>query len=257
LAAGWKNRRGITVAKNCAFRALILSIPLLVMLGVLATLCLAPPAVACFADQGARVVEPLQKLSQHHHLVERQADKMELLLEFLNQNGASGKSTVSGNLYSKWSPPKFKIAAPDPAPKDKEPLGALTWDQSPAFLTTLVLIATIVMALSAAMATSSVMASTAAAGATTSSKRAACATILQGGEPVNNRRNAGVRSRNRNHQTYSKMGRASGNQNQCRRRQGRHKDEMNRWSMPGAVHDVEQQIGEYGVDWDEWVPSPG
>jgi hypothetical protein len=31
---------------------------------------------------------------------------------------------------------------------------------------------------------------------------------------------------------------------------------MNRWSTPGVVRDVEQQTGEYGVDWDEWGPIP-
>jgi hypothetical protein len=44
--------------------------------------------------------------------------------------------------------------------------------------------------------------------------------------------------------------------NRSRRSRNRDSDGMNRWSTPGVVHDVEPQMGEYGVDWDEWGPIP-
>jgi hypothetical protein len=44
--------------------------------------------------------------------------------------------------------------------------------------------------------------------------------------------------------------------NRSRRGRKRDGDKMNRWSAPGVVRDVEQQMGEYGVDWDEWGPIP-
>jgi hypothetical protein len=117
-----------------------------------------------------------------------------------------------------------------------------------AYLVTLVIIATLTLTFSAAMAATAVMAASAAV-------RAAMRT--EGAAQPPRPKSAGTPSLGPG--TESDVGikvRRVTRRNRSRRSRKRDSDGMNRWSTPGAVRDVEQQTGEYGVDWDEWGPKP-
>jgi hypothetical protein len=119
LTAGWKNRRGITIAKNGALGALLPKVSALTMLGLLVSLCLASPTAACLAGRGANLAKPRQEHFQHHLKVEKQIDEVGPHLRPPNQTQASIKLTSGGNFYSRYDPPKLKNTASGFAPKKR------------------------------------------------------------------------------------------------------------------------------------------
>jgi hypothetical protein len=68
IAAGWKNRPGITVAKNGALGSRVPKVSALTMFVVLVSLCLAPPAAACVGDSGANFAWSHQDPVPQHQL---------------------------------------------------------------------------------------------------------------------------------------------------------------------------------------------
>jgi hypothetical protein len=68
LAAGWRSRRGITVAKNGALGSLVPKISALTMFVTLVSMCLASPAAACIGNRGVNTAWSHQDRAPQRHL---------------------------------------------------------------------------------------------------------------------------------------------------------------------------------------------
>jgi hypothetical protein len=117
-----------------------------------------------------------------------------------------------------------------------------------AYLVTLVIIATLTLAFLAAKAATAVMAALAAIRAAMRTEGAARPQGPQSAGNPSLRPGTGSDDGIKTRRVIRR--------NRSRRSRKRDGGGMNRWSTPGVVRDVEQQTGEYGVDWDEWGPIP-
>jgi hypothetical protein len=245
LAAGWKNRRGITVAKNGALGSLVPKVSALTMLVALVSLCLALPAAACLGDRGANLA-----WSHQDQILQRQLARWEDLSAAKPSCISVYQEEPEGTLRIQSDPPDSHESEfeDEPVSTSEECGGMFRGERPGTYLVTLVIIATFMMAFLAAMAATVVMAVSAAIGATMNPKGAA---------QIQSPKSAGFSSRGpgtgpdiraRSHHITWRNG------HRCHR--GQNSNGMNRWSTPGVVRNIEQQTGEYGVDWDEWGPIP-